>query len=244
MLSGLISYKPALVFNAVLAAPSFRGAKSVPAAKKKKTLKTVLAGPPASGKGTQCDLISKTYGVTHISTGDLLRKEIKELTPLGKKVKPYTTSGLLVPDSLIIELVSNVLQTEPCLSKGWLLDGFPRTPEQAKKLVKLKLLPDHVIVLDIPDDTAVQRSIGRRIDPVTNAVYNVDFSMPKDPAVLARLIQRDDDTEAKMRVRLKLYHEALAATSVFKKAGVSIHHVNALQHRDTVFSEIRKILDL
>eukprot|EP01106_Pelomyxa_sp_JSP_P001372 TRINITY_DN1205_c0_g1_i2.p1 TRINITY_DN1205_c0_g1~~TRINITY_DN1205_c0_g1_i2.p1 ORF type:complete len:145 (-),score=28.34 TRINITY_DN1205_c0_g1_i2:72-506(-) len=122
---------------------------STSSTKKKAPLRVVLAGPPASGKGTQCELIAKRYGLSHISTGDLLRKEIKARSKIGLLAAPYTTSGGLVPDKIVIDLVASVLTSEPCSSKGWLLDGFPRTGEQADTLISLNLVPSKLIILGL-----------------------------------------------------------------------------------------------
>jgi adenylate kinase len=172
--------------------------------------RVVISGAPASGKGTQCELIVKRFGLVHISTGDVLREHVKQGTPLGKQAQGAMSRGELVPDELIINMVKEKLATEECRTKGWLLDGFPRTQPQAQAMLAAGIIPDKFVLLDVPDDVLIDRVIGRRLDPETNAIYHVKYSPP--PAeVAARCIQREDDTEEKARVRLAFYHRNLGA---------------------------------
>eukprot|EP00439_Symbiodinium_sp_Y106_P081630 s279_g20.t1 len=148
----------------------------------------VIAGPPAAGKGTQCEKIKELfvkqplcssipdkYGFVHISTGDILRDNVKKETELGKKAKGYMDSGALVPSELIVDLVKDRLMQEDVKDKGCLLDGFPRAPDQAEAMVDAGLDVQKFLVIKVPDDTLVERGCGRRSDPETGEIYHLKF---------------------------------------------------------------------
>ncbi len=132
-----------------------------------KVRRLIISGAPASGKGTQCEKIIEEFKTPHLSTGDMLRAAVKAGSPLGKEAKAYMDAGKLVPDSLVINLVKEKLASPECVNGGWLLDGFPRTGEQAKALQQANINPDKVILLDVPDSALIERVTGRRTDPVT-----------------------------------------------------------------------------
>jgi len=173
--------------------------------------KIIIAGAPASGKGTQCEMIQKNFGVVHLSTGDMLRAAVAAKTPVGVSAKEYMDSGKLVPDDVIIGVVKDRLDEEDCQSKGWLLDGFPRTRAQADALSAAGISADCFLFLNVPDDILVERVVGRRTDPETGKIYHMIFSPPEDEEVLSRLEQRSDDTEEKVKVRLEQFHDNVAA---------------------------------
>ena len=130
----------------------------------------IICGAPASGKGTQCEKIVEEFKIPHLSTGDLLRAAVKAGSPLGKEARAYMDAGKLVPDSLVINLVKETLATPEFVNGGWLLDGCPRTAEQAKALQNANFHPDKVILLDVPDSALIERVTGRRSDPVTGTI--------------------------------------------------------------------------
>ncbi|KAJ4458909.1 putative Adenylate kinase 2; chloroplastic [Paratrimastix pyriformis] len=165
-------------------------------------LHLIISGAPASGKGTQCERIVAKYHVVHVSTGDLLREAVKQGTPLGLQAKPIMESGGLVPDELVINLLKDRISQPDCERKGYLLDGFPRTEVQALFLKKEGFMFDACLLLDVPDEMLIARVTGRRRDPVTGNIYNINTSPkpPQDPEVLERLEQRSDDTEEKAPV--------------------------------------------
>lgn len=171
----------------------------------------IIAGAPASGKGTQCETIRETFGVVHLSTGDMLREAVAAGTEVGKRAKDFMDSGRLVPDEVIIGVVRERLEGEDCRSKGWLLDGFPRTQAQAKALEDAGVAADCFLFLDVPDEILVERVVGRRTDPATGKIYHMTFSPPDDEEVLKRLEQRSDDTEAKVKVRLEQFYANVEA---------------------------------
>ena len=180
------------------------------------TPKILIAGPPAGGQGTQCEYIVDKFGVVHISTGDLLRAEVKAGTPEGKQADDFMKSGGLVPDSLIISMVKNRLAQDDVKSKGWLLDGFPRTKAQAQALQEAGVIPQVMILLEVPDDVVIDRCEGRRNDPVTGKVYHLKFNPPPDDQeVIDRLEQRKDDTREAMVSRLASYHKNVSDILAF-----------------------------
>jgi adenylate kinase len=135
-----------------------------------KVRRLIICGAPASGKGTQCEKIVEEFKIPHLSTGDMLRAAVKAGSPLGKEARAYMDAGKLVPDSLVINLVKETLATPEFVNGGWLLDGCPRTAEQAKALQHANFNPDKVILLDVPDSALIERVTGRRSDPVTGAI--------------------------------------------------------------------------
>lgn len=175
----------------------------------RRPLQVVLAGPPASGKGTQAAKLVEEFGLVHLSTGDMLRDAIARNTKLGLEAKYYMDRGDLVPDELVIDLVKERLQQSDCIQNGWILDGFPRTVGQAKALKDSGVEVDVVLNLQVPHTAIVRRIAGRRIDPVTNKVYNLEFNKPSSPEVYERLIHRLDDTKEIILDRLETFHDNL-----------------------------------
>jgi len=209
--------------SALKAASAAETSEAAPAAAGKSGLKLIIAGAPASGKGTQCEIIKKEYGVVHLSTGDMLRAAVAEGTEVGKQAKEFMNAGKLVPDEVIIGVVADRLEQEDCKTNGWLLDGFPRTPGQADALASAGVTADCFIFLNVPDEILVERVVGRRTDPVTGKIYHMTFSPPDDEEVLARLEQRDDDTEEKVKVRLEQFHANVEAVKgSYSDIGVDI----------------------
>ncbi len=176
-------------------------------------LSIIIAGAPASGKGTQCEVIKDLYDVVHLSTGDILRAAVAARTPVGIVAKEYMDAGKLVPDEVMIDIVRDRLQEEDCKTRGWLLDGFPRTKAQAEALKAAGVCADCFIFLNVPDEILVERVVGRRTDPVTGKIYHVKYFPPPEdnPEILSRLVQRSDDTEEKVVVRLRQFHDNVAA---------------------------------
>jgi len=171
-------------------------------------MKIILLGPQGAGKGTQAQRLADRVGATHISTGDIVRAEIKSGSELGKKVQDYNDRGELVPDEIIVQMAKPHLDD----ADAWLLDGFPRNQAQAKALddalddIGEDL--DAVVVLEAPDDALVERLSGRRQSQATGKIYHVDHDPPpEDGDDPGPFIQRDDDAEEAIRRRLEIYHE-------------------------------------
>ncbi len=176
-------------------------------------MKIVLLGPPGAGKGTQSVVLAKTYGVPHISTGDILRESIKAGLPLGLKAKSYMDKGELVPDDVVVGIVAERLNKEDTKAKGFILDGFPRTVNQAveldKALPKIGLKLDMVIYFETSEATAIDRLSGRRVCKDCGANFHVRNIPPKKEGVCdkcnSNLIQRPDDKEDAIKNRLNVY---------------------------------------
>mmetsp|Transcript_155721 Transcript_155721/g.283200 ORF Transcript_155721/g.283200 Transcript_155721/m.283200 type:complete len:292 (+) Transcript_155721:71-946(+) len=203
--------------------------------------KIIICGAPASGKGTQCELLKEKYGVVHLSTGDMLRAAVKEGTEVGLKAKGFMESGKLVPDDVIIGIVKDRLAEEDCEKCGWLLDGFPRTEEQAKALQAAGIEPNSVLYLDVPDEMLIERVVGRRTDPETGKIYHVKFFPPENDEIAKRLTQRADDTEEKVRVRLEAFHEHMGAVEAVYKDLIS--KTDGTKPKEEVFESLTKALD-
>ncbi len=167
----------------------------------------VLLGPPGSGKGTQGEKLSEELGYTRLSTGDMLREAVRNGTELGKKAKEYMDSGALVPNDFIIGLMKKKIAQS---QRGVILDGFPRTVEQANVLAE-QLDVDLALNLDVDDDELINRLTKRRSCPQCNAVYHLVYNLPKQDGVCDKcggmLYQRDDDKEETVKNRLKVYRE-------------------------------------
>lgn len=179
--------------------------------------RALIIGAPAAGKGTISERIVKTFGLFHISSGDILRKNVGLQTELGNKVKSYMDSGELVPDQIITECILSELDTS---NKPWLLDGFPRTVSQAHILWKKHKL-DAVINLIVPFEVIIERVKGRWIHPGSGRVYNIDFNPPKvpfkDDVTGEPLVQRSDDKPEAVQQRLDLYQKLTTPVIDFYK---------------------------
>lgn len=177
----------------------------------------IILGAPGSGKGSQCKWITKDYNVPHISTGDILRKNIADGTELGLKAKEYMDKGNLVPDELVIDLLKARLDENDCKENGFLLDGFPRTVAQAEALDgylnENGIEIDKVINLEVPDEEIMSRAINRRTceNPECKEIYNLRDNPPKVEGICdkcgSNLFVRKDDNEETVANRLKVYHE-------------------------------------
>jgi len=171
-------------------------------------MRLILVGPPGAGKGTQAASLIDRLQVPHLSTGDMLREAVAQGTDLGKQADAFMKSGGLVPDDLVIPIVVERIKESDC-SKGFILDGFPRTEPQAEALDKAMgdagVELDAVLLIEVPDDLIVERITGRRMDPETNTIYHLKFSPPPED-IVSRLVHRKDDTEEACRARLTKYH--------------------------------------
>jgi len=168
-----------------------------------------MLGPPGAGKGTYASRLTKILGIPHISTGDMVREEIKKQTDLGKRIKEYSDRGILVPDEIIIKLLAERLKKQDC-KDGFILDGFPRTINQAEALEKIAKI-DLVINLEVPDEIIITRLSNRLICNKCGAIYNLLTLKPKKEGICdkcgGKLYQRKDDRPEVIRERLKVYRK-------------------------------------
>ena len=201
----------------------------------------VFLGAPGAGKGTQAKRISEKYGIPHISTGDILRANIKAGTKLGKLAKSYIDKGALVPDEVIIKVMESRLAEADC-KNGYLLDGFPRTIEQAKALDKITDVTLAVNIV-VDNDAVVARIAGRRMC-VCGESYHVS-AHPSDVCDKcgAKLYQRDDDKEETVKSRLEVYERQTAPLIEYYSAKGVLRDVDGMKDVADVTSEIVKVID-
>ncbi len=173
-------------------------------------MRIILLGAPGAGKGTQATFITEHFNIPQISTGDMLRAAVKAGTPLGLEAKSYMDSGGLVPDAVIIGLVSERIKETDC-KNGFLFDGFPRTIPQADAMKDAGVMIDYVVEIDVPDSAIVERMSGRRSHPESGRTYHIKFNPPKtdgkDDVTGEDLVQREDDKEETVKKRLEVYHD-------------------------------------
>jgi adenylate kinase len=175
-------------------------------------MRLILLGPPGAGKGTQAVGIVKAFGIPHISTGDIFRKNLKEGTELGVRAKSFMDKGLLVPDELVVEIVEDRLKENDC-EEGFLLDGFPRTLVQAKELDvvlgRMNISMDNVVNIEVDKSILIGRAVGRRICRGCGATYHVEFNPSAKDGVCdlcgGELYQRSDDNEETVSKRIQVY---------------------------------------
>ena len=212
-------------------------------------MKIIMLGAPGAGKGTQAKKIADLCNIPHISTGDIFRANIKEGTELGKKAKAYMDAGELVPDELVCDLVVDRIQQDAC-TKGYILDGFPRTIPQAEALTSalnaIEQKMEYALNFDVPDENIIHRMAGRRSCVGCGATYHVEFNPPKVEGVCdicgEKLVLRDDDKPETVTNRLNVYHEQTQPLiDYYEKQGI-VYTMDGTQSMDKVFEDIRKIL--
>ena len=215
-------------------------------------LRIAMLGGPGAGKGTQAKRMSEAYKLPHISTGDIFRAQLREGTPLGLQVRQYLDAGKLVPDALTCEIVADRVVQADCKT-GYILDGFPRSLPQAEEFQRLLTSRgekvDVAINVDVTDEEIVNRLGSRRSCPKCGAIYNVKFSPPKKDGVCdidgETLIQRQDDQEATIRERLRVYHETTEPIiAYYEKLGVLQTVSGTGSTPEAVFHKIEEIVSV
>jgi adenylate kinase len=213
-------------------------------------MKMIFLGPPGAGKGTQAEKIVNEFGVVQLSTGDILRANRKNGTDLGKEAQKYMDAGELVPDELIINMIKEEL-VKPELAKGYILDGFPRTVPQAEALDALladlgqKL--DTVLVLEVPNDELVERLTARRVCKKCGKSYHLIFKPPAHEDHCddddCELYQRDDDTEATVLNRLKVYEDMTKPLIDYYGKKDMTDTIDGHGKIDEIYANIKKVLE-
>lgn len=212
-------------------------------------LNIILVGAPGSGKGTQSKLLIERHGLAQISTGDILRQERQQKTELGLQAQKFMDEGKLVPDELIMGMIEKRLGT-PEYSKGFILDGFPRTLPQAQALAKLlEKTGDEirrVVVIDVADEVIFERIVGRRTCTQCGNVHHVKFSPPKVAGTCDRcggeLVHRTDDSEEKAHKRLSEFAQVKAHVIPFYEAQSLVMRVDGMQAPEAVYQQIERTL--
>ena len=206
-------------------------------------------GPPGVGKGTQAAFLKSDLGVPHVSTGDILRKAVREGSALGRRVKGTLDSGQLVSDQLMAELIVERLGRSEA-REGFILDGFPRTKEQVAildtVLEQLGITLDGVLLLTAEEEEVVRRLVNRRICPKCRAVFHLENKLPASPGVCddcgSALVQRPDDTESVIRDRLRVYSEqTLPAAESYRERGL-LREIDAVGTPEAIAGRVREAL--
>lgn len=208
-------------------------------------MRLIIFGPPGAGKGTQARLLEERRGITQISTGDILREAMNAETPLGQKAKSYIEAGELVPDEVVRKLAEQAIAEEEY--SDFLLDGYPRTRQQAEWLTEF--LEEHgrpldsVISLEVPDETLVQRLSRRRVHAETGETYHLDHDPPPDDVDPDLIVQRSDDKPDTVRNRLEVYREETAPlASYYEKRGILVS-VDGTGDIEEVYQRIVQVLE-
>ncbi|GAB6280496.1 MAG: adenylate kinase [Thermovirga sp.] len=210
-------------------------------------MRLIFLGSPGAGKGTQAAVLKERHGVAHISTGDILRDNVKGGTPLGKTAKEYMDSGRLVPDDVIIGMMEKRL-VQPDCRKGFILDGFPRTVPQAEALDallgRLGMALDGVVLFDVTADVVVKRLTGRRVCDKCGAIFHVLFRKPRVQGICdlcgGNIVQRDDDREEVVLKRLDVYDEQTAPLIGYYERKKNLVRVDAGQDGAKVVADIER----
>lgn len=214
-----------------------------------RSMDVVLLGPPGGGKGTQAKRLTVAFDLLHLSTGDLLRDEVKRQTPLGLEAQGFMQRGELVPDELVGKMLMGRLHSQQAGS-GCVFDGYPRTLAQAALLdgllAELGRRVDVALYINVPDEELLARLTGRRSCPACGAVFHVVHNPPQKEGVCdacgGELVQRTDDREEVIRERLRVYHESTAPLLGFYRARGILAEVNGVGSPDSIFDSLRAAL--
>ncbi len=203
-------------------------------------MKLILLGAPGSGKGTLSEMLVNKFHLFHLSPGELLREEVRKQTTIGKEISKYIERGELVPNKFVVEMV----KLEIGKRKDFVLDGFPRSVEQAEEIKDLHI--DAVISLEVPEEVVIKRFSGRRVCPNCNAGYNLVTLPPKKEGICdkcgTKLIQRKDDNPATIKERFKVYHKETAPLVEYYAKKKMLHRIDASRSPEEVDASMLDLL--
>jgi len=212
-------------------------------------MNVIIIGPPGAGKGTQAEIICKELDLAHVSSGDLLRGEVKAKSKLGLEAEGYMKAGELVPDQLMINMILNKVKGLKSEGKGFMLDGFPRNIEQAKALdasfKEESIEVSSLIALVVGSEEIVERLTSRRVCPVSNKIYNTreaDVANCNCCDESVALIKRKDDEEDVIRQRLRVYTESTEPILGYYREKHELLEIDGSQEKDTITALILKAL--
>ena len=203
-------------------------------------MKLVLIGGPGAGKGTQAKKLSKYFDIAHISTGDLLREQMKLGTELGKKVSEIMNAGGLVSDDIVSAMLAERIKADDC-KKGYILDGYPRNVSQAEGLEAITGKLDKVLCFNVDDEVIVDRMTGRRGRPKCGQMFHIKYNPPKKDGICdacgEALVQRKDDNAETVRNRLKVYHETTAPVIDYYSNKGILAQIDGVGDIDEIFAK-------
>ena len=205
----------------------------------------IFLGPPGVGKGTQAKRLAARFGLTHISTGGILREVSQRNTPLAQEVRSYMEQGLLVPDDLVLNLLLERLEGVGD-REGYILDGYPRNLKQAEDLEKVGVVPEKVVYFTADEETLIKRISGRRICVRCGRIYNIYYSPPPKEGRCecgGELFQRQDDKEDVVRARLSEYYQKTAPLIKYYKEKNLLVEVTAEDDPDQVYENLRRVIE-
>ena len=206
----------------------------------------ILLGMPGAGKGTQAEIIQREQGIANVSTGAMMREVSRAETDLGKKVQEYLSTGKLVPDDIIIQMLVERISQSDC-ENGFLLDGFPRNLDQAKALDEAKVEINLILFLKISEKEIIERMSGRRVHLPSGRSYHIAHNPPKvegkDDLTGETLIQREDDHPDVIKKRLQVYYdETEPLLSFYRQKDISFYEIDASKTLEEVTEDIRKVI--
>lgn len=209
-------------------------------------MKLVLIGSPGAGKGTQAKVLSKHFGIAHISTGDLLREETSLKTEIGLKIIDIMNAGKLVSDEIVETLLSNRIKKDDC-KNGFILDGYPRNVEQAEGLSAVVGNIDKVVLISVNDNLIIERMVGRRGCPKCGQMYHIKYNPPKEDGVCSEcgseLIQRKDDNEETVKNRLSVYHTSTSPIIDYYKNKGLLLEISGVGNIDDISKQLIDALE-
>lgn len=208
-------------------------------------MRLILLGPPGAGKGTQAKILAEKLSLPHISTGDILRQNVKDATALGKEARHFMDQGLLVPDEIVARMLLERFQS-PDTKKGFILDGYPRNLNQAKQLdemlAKRNMDIDFIIYLDTSDTVIIRRLTGRLVCSVCSANFHINNMPPKISGVCdncgGKLYQRTDDSRDTVKKRIEVYKKEVSSLIQYYQAEQKLHRLSGDEDAKVVLSKI------